>query len=82
MTEKIIFMMLHVKKYPKDGIAKQKLAHLIDQRKKVATDLLKRDFYRYRLICADYGIPEILPKNALHSTKLAYRENSWVGKYS
>ena len=74
-------MMMHVKKYRKDGPSKQKLQMLLTERNKVRAHLIKTDFHRYRLICADYGIPETYPRSSIHSTKLALRENSWVGKY-
>lgn len=73
--------MIHTKKYKNDTPAVRKMTEYITQRAKLFRYLLKTDYHRYRHICAEYGIPEVLPKNAFHSKKMGMKENSWRGKY-
>ncbi|MCL4132789.1 UNVERIFIED_CONTAM: hypothetical protein GTU68_067211 [Idotea baltica] len=69
MTERVIFLMMHVKKYPKDTKAGRYLTKLLDQRRKMMNYLMKTDYHRYQWICTDYGIPQVHPLNAHHLKK-------------
>ena len=57
MSEKIILMMQHIKKYPNDKNAARALVKLVQKRRNMLDYLMKTDFHRYRWICSDYGIP-------------------------
>ena len=66
MSERIILLMMHVKKYPKDKKAARYLSKLLDQRRHMLNYLVTRDYHRYQWICTDYGIPQIHPQEAVH----------------
>ncbi len=68
MSEKIILMMQHVKKYPKDTTAARSLVELIQKRRNMLDYLMRTDYHRYKWICVDYGIPETTSKTTLHKT--------------
>lgn len=77
MCERVIFLMMHVKKYPKDKKAGRYLTKLLDQRRKMMAYLMKTDYHRYEWICTDYGVPQIHPKNAGHRRMEGVRENTY-----
>jgi small subunit ribosomal protein S15 len=68
MSEKIILMMQHIKKYPKDTTAARSLVELIQKRRNMLDYLMRTDYHRYKWICVDYGIPETTSKTAHHKT--------------
>lgn len=77
MSERIILLMMHVKKYHKDTKAARYLSKLIDQRRTMLHYLMKRDYHRYQWICTDYGIPQIAPRNAHLNRNASLRANHW-----
>jgi len=68
MSEKIILMMQHIKKYPKDTKATRSMVELIQKRRNMLDYLMRTDYHRYKWICVDYGIPESASKNSIHKT--------------
>jgi small subunit ribosomal protein S15 len=66
MSEKIILLMSHVAKYPKDKRAGRFLTELIQKRRNMLNFCMRRDYHRYKWVCVDYGIPDQHPKNSHH----------------
>lgn len=66
MSEKIILMMSHVTKYPKDSRAGRHLTELIQKRRNMLDYCMRTDYHRYKWVCLDYGIPDVHPKNSHH----------------
>lgn len=56
-SERIILMMNHVKKYPRDKNAGRALTVAIQKRRKMLDYCMRTDYNRYHWICVDYGIP-------------------------
>lgn len=66
MSERIILLMMHAKKYPKDTKAARYLTRLLDQRRHMLNYLINKDFHLYQWICTDYGIPQVHTRDAIH----------------
>lgn len=81
MSERVILLMMHTKKYPHDTKAARYLTKLLDQRRKMLTYLSARDYHRYVWICSDYGIPQV-HAGKTHNKKLNLMQNSWQGRYT
>lgn len=79
MSEKIILMMQHIKKYPNDTKAARSMVKLIQKRRNMLDYLMRTDYHRYKWICVDYGIPEAAPKHAHHKTDFQLFMNPWKG---
>lgn len=79
MSEKIILMMQHIKKYPNDTKSARSLVKLIQKRRNMLDYLMRTDYHRYKWICVDYGIPDTVQKNVLHKTDFQLFMNPWKG---
>jgi small subunit ribosomal protein S15 len=66
MSEKVILLMSHVSKYPKDKRAGRFLTELIQKRRTMLNHCMRTDYHRYKWVCVDYGIPDQHPKNSQH----------------
>lgn len=78
-SEKIIFMMNHVKQYPKDFKAGRALTELVQKRRTMLNYCIRSDYHRYKWVCVDYGIPDVHPKNAHHKESWGRQFNQISG---
>jgi small subunit ribosomal protein S15 len=58
MSEKIIVLMAHVKRFTKDAKAGRSLTYLIQKRRNMLDYLQRTDYHYFKWVCTDYGIPE------------------------
>ena len=58
MTERIIGLGLHIKKYRNDTSAFLKLRQLLDDRRKMLKYLHRTDFYNYQIVVKKYNIKD------------------------
>jgi small subunit ribosomal protein S15 len=77
MSERVILLMMHMKKYPKDTKAGRYLTRLLDQRRHMLNYLMRTDYHKYDWVCTDYGIPKVHPRNAHHVRNQGLYENTY-----
>lgn len=76
MSERVILLTMHMKKYPKDKKAGRYLTRLLDQRRHMLHYLMNHDYHRYQWVCTDYGIPQVHPAKA-HVRNWGMYENTF-----
>ena len=77
MSERIVLLMMHVKKYPQDKKAGRYLTQLISERRDMLNYLMRKDYHKFEWICLDYGLPVVHPRNAQHVRDKAIFENTY-----
>lgn len=79
MSEKIILLMNHISKYPKDKKAGRFLTQIIQKRRNMLDYCMRRDYHRYKWVCIDYGIPDQHSKTSNHKTFFKKFKNPTCG---
>ena len=76
MSEKIVVLMAHIKRFPQDAKAGRSLTYLIQKRRTMLNYLMRTDYHYFRWVCSDYAIPQDFPINAHHKTNFRCKKNS------
>ena len=79
MSEKIVVLMAHVKRFPTDKKAGRSLTYLVQKRRAMLNYLQRTDYHYFRWVCADYGIPNEFPLNAHHKSNFRCQKNALQG---